>query len=220
MLCVCGFLFCFWVFKFSSPPPFYLILLVWFFFWFFFFFPPMCLLKEIYPASHLPYQQRCNHPKVTASISFPPKETATGNGESSSEGQYLDLRCSFRIPTSLLAPFLCSKMTPELRVNFFPACSPGLDCCKPSSSAGRELSFQKLPSFPTVTRLIHQWEAKRWKHAVSRGERHVRRAFPSALQREEALFRGFSLRYKIVKDHSLPCLFNFFFPLRDGQNQL
>lgn len=128
----------------------------------FYFFPNLsvCLLIEICSASYFPYQPRCNHPQVTASISFPEKETATGNGESSSERQHLYSGCSFRIPTSLPAPFLCSKtlqMTPQLRVHLF---SPGPDCCKPSGDAGGELFFQSLPSFPGVTGPTHLREAK------------------------------------------------------------
>lgn len=107
-------------------------------FYFFFRNLSICLFMETSLASYFPYQPRCNHPKVTASISFPAKATAPGNGESSSERQHLDLGCSFRVPASLLAPFLCSKtlhplqMTPELGVNFFPPPLPGWTAAKPA----------------------------------------------------------------------------------------
>lgn len=106
----------------------------------------MCHLMEIFPASNFPYQPRCNHPK--ASISFPAKETAPDNGESSSERQHLYLGCSFRIPASLLAPFLCSKtlqMTPELRVNFSPPALPEWTAANPAVRLEESSPFKASP---------------------------------------------------------------------------
>lgn len=176
----------------------------------------MCLLIEICSASYFPYQPRCNHPQVTASISFPEKETATGNGESSSERQHLYSGCSFRIPTSLPAPFLCSKTlqrTPQLRVHLFP---PDRTAANPAVMLEESSSFKACPVSPV---LPDRHTYGRRREAARRVSGREAERFPLACAQGGGFVSpGFSLRYKIVKDHSLPCLFKFFFPLRDGQN--
>lgn len=140
----------------------------------------MCLMMEIFPASYFPYQPRCNHAKVTVSISFPANETAPGNGESSSERQHLDLGCSFRIPASLLSPFLCSKtlqMPPELGVNFSPLLSrTGL--LHTQRLRGKRALLSKPPQFPNCSQTNTPTGGKEMETRCVSGRGACQRRFP------------------------------------------